>query len=71
MTRIMPVFKDDDDRIITIAVLLTSFFFLFIPSSFRFSSYLSYSASAEKATKKKIRYEHFTKTTHLTAIMEA
>ena len=32
MTKIMPIFKDDDDRIITIAVLLTSFFFLFIPS---------------------------------------
>ena len=32
MTKIMPVFKDDDDRIVTIAVLLTSCFFLFIPS---------------------------------------
>ena len=32
MTKIMPLFKNDDDRIITIAVFLTSVFFLFLPS---------------------------------------
>lgn len=32
MTKIMPAFKDDDDKIITVAVIITSVFFLFIPS---------------------------------------
>ena len=32
MTKIMPVFMNEDDRIITLAVLLTSLFFIFIPS---------------------------------------
>ena len=32
MTKIMPVFKDDNDKIITVAVLLTSIFFIFLPS---------------------------------------
>lgn len=32
MTKIMPAFRNEDDRIITIAVILTSIFFVFIPS---------------------------------------
>ena len=32
MTKIMPVFKNDEDKIITVITLLTSIFFIFLPS---------------------------------------